>query len=323
MIIGVLLVVFIANGCSAHRSKLFHIGIVSGTDDFLSIADGFKRGMADRGFVEGTTVVYHTRRFNADPIGELNAATALVREKVDLIFTFPTEPSVAAQTATQGTAIPVVFAYAGIEGSTLVESVQNPGGNITGVRFPGPELIARRLELLLEVAPQVKRIWIGYDREYPNTAPALAVLRPLAVAKGVTLVEVAASTMQELCADLETRAGNQDVGVDAIILMPDTFNHSPDAWTRIRGFASDHKVIIAGSFLYTVEQGAVFGNANDLYKVGEQAASQAIAILNGTPAGTLPVLTPNQELWINYRAAQELGLTVPEGVLRMAAQVIR
>jgi len=204
-----------------------------------------------------------------------------------------------------------------------VKSVREPGGNTSGVRFPGPEQISKRLEILLEIAPQVKRVWIGYDKNYLNTAPALEALRPLAASLGVTLVEVPAASIADLEADLSARAASGDVGIDAIILMPDIFNHSPDGWGLISTFAAEHDVILGGSFLYTVEQGAVFGNANDLYKVGEQAAPIADKILRGTPAGTIPVVTPEQELWINYKVAQELGLTVPESLLGMAAEIIR
>ncbi len=311
------------SGCIAETPKVYHVGILSGTDAFLPIADGFKAKMTELGYVEGKNIVYDLQKTNADPAGEQRAARKFVDDKVDLIFTFPTEPSVTAQAATQGTNIPVLFAYAGIEGSTLVKSVREPGGNITGVRFPGPEQISKRLEILLEIAPSVKRVWIGYDKNYPNTAPALAALRPLALSKNVTLVEVPAATMEELKADLEARNKSADIGMDAIILMPDIFNHHPEGWAVISKFAAEHKVPIGGSFLYTVEQGAVFGNANDLDKVGKLAAPLADKILKGTPAGTIPVLTPEQDLWINYKRAQELGLNVSEGMLNRANKILR
>ncbi len=311
------------SGCIAETPRVYHVGILSGTDAFLPIADGFKAKMTELGYVEGKNIVYDLQKTNADPAGEQRAARKFVDDKVDLIFTFPTEPSVTAQAVTQGTNIPVVFAYAGIEGSTLVKSVREPGGSITGVRFPGPEQISKRLEILLEIAPSVKRVWIGYDKNYPNTAPALAALRPLALSKNVTLVEVPAATMEELKADLEARNKSADIGMDAIILMPDIFNHHPDGWAVINKFAAEHKLPLGGSFLYTVEQGAVFGNANDLDNVGALAAPLADKILKGTPAGTIPVVTPEQDMWINYKRAQELGLTVPEELLNTAKEIIR
>lgn len=305
------------------NAKIYKIGILSGTDAFLPIADGFKAKMTELGYAEGKNIVYDIQKTNADPAGEERAAKKFVDDKADLIFTYPTEPTVTAKEVTRGTNIPVVFAYAGVEGSTLVNSVREPGGSITGVRFPGPEQISKRLEILLEIAPSVKRVWIGYDKNYPNTAPALAALRPLALSKNVTLVEVPAATMEELKADIEARNKSADIGMDAIILMPDIFNHHPDGWAVINKFAAEHKLPLGGSFLYTVEQGAVFGNANDLVKVGNLAAPLADKILKGTPAGTIPVVTPEQDLWINYKRAQELGLAVPEDLLNRANKIIR
>src|SRR5204862_2918700 len=122
--------------------------------------------------------------------------------KVDLIFVFPTEVSIAAKKAIQGTNIPVVFAQAFIEQSNLVNSVREPGGNITGVRFPGPDLAIKRLEVLLELAPKAKRLWVPYQKGYPNVPPQLEALRPAAAAAGVTLVEAPFANVTELQADL-------------------------------------------------------------------------------------------------------------------------
>lgn len=299
------------------------VGILSGTDDFLPIADGFKAEMAALGYVEETNIVYRLHQVNADSEALKRNAEQLVKERVDLILAAPTEASVAAQVAARDSNIPVVFAYAGLEGSQLARGVREPGGNVTGVRFPGPEQIAKRLEILLQVAPKVQRIWVGYDRNYPNTHPVLEILRPMAAERHVTLVECSVTNLAEFEAELAARRRMADPGVDAILLMPEAFNHSPKGWAAIRDFSAARDIPIAGSFLYTVEQGAVFGNANDLFTVGRLAASLADRILRGTAAGTLPVVTPEQELWINYQRARELGLDVPLDLLKQARRIIR
>ena len=323
ILIGVLIFALLLSACEAKKHKVYRVGILSGADFFLSVVEGFKSNMTKLGYVENQNIVYNIIKLNADPVGEQKAAKRFVKDNVDLIFSVPTEPSVAAQTATAEKNIPVVFAYAGIEGCDLVKSVREPGGNITGVRFPGPDIIVKRLEILLDLAPRVKRVWIGYDKNYPNTKPALEALRPVALSRKVTLVEVPATTIIELEMDLAMRAKSSDLGIDAIILMPDTFNHSPAGWTVIKNFAVKYKIPLAGSFLYTVEQGAIFGNANDLFKVGELAAPLADKIFKGIPPNKIPVVTPEQDLWINYKVSQELGLTVPDGWLNMATKIIR
>ncbi len=308
------------SGCGAEEPRVYRVGILGG-GLMVAISDGFKAKMTELGYVEGQNVVYD---FPEDQADMQAVAEQFVADKVDLIFTAGSTPAaLTAKAATQGTDVPVVFAYAGIEGNGLVDSVREPGGNITGVRYPGPETISKRLELLLEIAPQVKRVWIGYDKNSSNIAPTLEVLRPTASALGVTLVEVPATTPEELQADLAARNQLSDVGLDGIILMPDGFNYSSDGFAMISKFAGEHRIPLGASSLHMVEQGAVFGLSSDMIKVGELAAPLADKVLQGTPAGTIPVLTPNQDLYINYKVAQELGLNLDEGLLSQAAEIIR
>ena len=311
------------SGCGEKKQKVYRVGILFDAEAFTAIADGFKAKMTELGYVEGKNIVYDSQFTNMDPAESQRLVKKLLDDKVDLIFTFPTPATLVAHAVAQGTDIPVVFAYATTEGSNLIKSVREPGGNITGVRYPGHEMMWKRLEVLLEIAPGVKRVWIGYDIHNPNTSLALETLHQAATSMGVKLVEVPATTLEELKADLAARAASDDLGLDAIILMPDGFNHAPDGFKVLSTFAAEHNVPLGGSFLYTVKAGAVFGNANDLFKVGELAAPLANKILKGIPAGTIPVVTPEQDLWINYKVAKELGLTVPEGFLSMADEIIR
>ncbi len=322
-LLGALGLVLLLTGCRTSQPRMYRVGIICGSEFFLPVVEGFKAKMAEYGYVEGKNITYTIPAPDPRPAEQRRMAEEFVASGVDLILAVPSEPAIEAKQVTQGIDIPVVFAYAGIEDGSLITDSRQPGGNITGVRFPGPEQIAKRLEILVEIVPQARRVWIGYQRDYPNTEPALAALRPLASSLNVTLVEVPALTVEELRADLAARAAAEDIGIDAIILMPDILNHSPEGWAEIKTFAREHKVPIGGSFLYTVEEGALFGNCNDLFKVGELAAVPADKILRGTPAGTIPVLTPNDELYVNLRVAQDLGIQIPDHLLAQAVQVVR
>jgi putative ABC transport system substrate-binding protein len=318
------IIALLLNGC-AQKPKVYHVGILTAGENFMAMGDGFKAKMTSLGYIEGQNIIYETRVASATAGNDeiLPLAKELVDAKVDLIFSFPAPPVIAANTATQGTNIPVVFSYYQIEGSNLVKSVREPGGNMTGVRYPGPELMSRRLELLLQIAPQVKRIWIGYDKNGPNTTIALDVLRPAAQKAGVTLVEVPVTKMDELAADLAARETSSDIGIDAIFTMPDSFNVSTEGFAMFSKFAADHKLPLAGGIASQIENGALFINGTDSKKLGELAASLADKILKGSQAGTLPVITPEQTLVINYKLAQTLGLTVPDGLLKMADKIIK
>jgi putative ABC transport system substrate-binding protein len=227
------------SGCASLQTpKVYHVGILSDGGNFAAIGDGFKAKMTALGYIEGQNIVYDMQNANANPADEQRLAKHLADSKVDLIFTFPAPPTTAAYEATQGTNIPVVFAYFQVEGSGLVKSVREPGGNMTGVRYPGTELMTRRIELLHAIAPQVKRVWIGYDKKGVNIPVALEALRPAAAQAGITLVEVPATTQEELAADLAARAASADLGLDAILTMPDSFNTSPAGFAVLSKLAS-------------------------------------------------------------------------------------
>lgn len=308
---------------SAPQAKVYHVGIMSTNASFADIGNGFKAKMTELGYIQDKNIIYVETALSVDPVELQRMAKQLVDAKVDLIVTFPAQPTVAAKVVTQSTTIPVVFAYMQIEGSNVVNSVREPGGNMTGVRYPGPELITQRLSLLLQMAPKVKRIWIGYNKNGPNIAAALEALRPAATQAGVTLVEAPATTLDDIKADLAARANSADPGMDAIMGMPDEFNTSPAGFAVLSKFAADHKIPIAGGLASQANQGALFINGTDFKNVGALAATLADKILRGTQAGTVPVVTPEQILIINYKVAQQLVLTVPDGLLRLANQIIK
>jgi putative tryptophan/tyrosine transport system substrate-binding protein len=310
------------SACGASKPKMYRVGILTDNANFAAIGIGFKAKMTELGYAEGKNIVYIEQPISSDPAELPSQAKALVDQKVDLIFAYPAPETAVAYKATQGTNIPVVCAYAQLDGTNMIKSVREPGGNLTGVRYPGPETVSKRLEIMLEIAPTVKRVWIGYDKKGPNTSIALGALRPLASSKGVTLVEVPATVKADLAADLAARANLVDIGVDAIIIMPDDFNASPDGFAVLSKFAADHKIPLAGGLPTMIQKGAVFANGPDLATIGKLAAASADNVLKGTPPGTIPVVTPDQNLYINNLTAQALGLTVPDGLLAQAIQII-
>jgi putative ABC transport system substrate-binding protein len=303
------------------KEKIYRVGIMSGSEAFVHMSDGFKEEMAKLGYVEGKNISYDLR--DAGPDKEQQVATEIIGQNVDLIFAFPTEPAVAAKAAAKSTDIPVVFALAGIEGTGLVESLQRPGGNITGVRFPSPESTCKRLELLRELVPYAKRVWIIHDPNYPLTGPSLEMLRPAARSLGITLLETPAHNLEDVRKALQEKTDSGDIDIDAILIMPEVLTQTPDGFGAILEFANKHNVPIAGAMDYTTDRGALFNQAPDVIEMGRQAATLVDKILKGTPAGSIPVMTPVLYFRLNYKAIQRLGLNVNEGLLGMADEIIR
>jgi putative ABC transport system substrate-binding protein len=314
------------SGCGGVQAdtKVYRVGILSGLDYFADTTDAFKAGMTELGYVEGQNIVYDVQKTNVDMAAYKNIAKKFVADKVDLIFVFPTEATGEVKAATQGTNIPVVSAHIFTEGTGLVKSVREPGGNMTGVRFPVPDVVLKCFEVLHEIASQAKRMLVPYQRNSPVVPSQLEALRTAASAAGVTLVEAPADNAAELETLLRAQAKSADLGYDAILCIAEPLMTAPDSLGVVAKFSAERKLPIGGCLLMAPEgYEALVTAVPDNVDVGKRAASLADKVLRGTPAGTLPVLSPEPILRINYKMAQELGLAVPEGLLRQADEVIR
>lgn len=309
-------------GCSKQTpaEPVYSIGIVSGFDAFAEISRGFKEQMTTLGYIEGQNVVYDVQSVDPSVARDKQVIENFIAQDVDLLFTFPTEASLWAKSLTRETDIPIVFAMAGVEGNDLIDRMHQPGEHITGVRYQGPDLIVKRFELLRELVPTLQTVWTVYDPNYPTNAAAIQMLRQAVAAADVTLEEALVTSLDEIRADLEARAASGAPRMDGIVIMPDPISQTPAGWDLIVQFATEHMIPISGGGSGTQ---AVLNYSPDLFEMGRQAASLADKILQGTPAGSIMVVTPPSHLQLNYKLAQELGLTVPEGLLSRADEIIR
>lgn len=324
LMVLVMTLALILSACGAQQPpKVYRVGVLSGLDFVANITDGFKAGMAELGYVEGENVVYDVQRTNIDFEAYRRILQGFVDDDVDLILAFPSEAALEAKAATAGTDIPVIFAFAQIEGIGLINSIREPGGNITGVRLPGPELAVKRFEIMREIAPDAKRILIPYLAGYPIVPPQLEMLRPAATATGVTLIEMPVASPAELEAALNAQVTGSDPGVDAILQMVDPVAVTPETFVVLSKFASEYGLPIGGATMSVDGYESLFGLNADNDDVGRQAAPLADKILKGAPAGTIPVISPQPLLVVNYRAAQNSGVTLPAGLLSQANAVIR
>ena len=322
ILVGVVVISLLLSGC-AQKPKVYRVGILAGLEVFYTTVDGFKTKMTELGYVEGKNIVYDLQKTKAEPAVEKTILQKFVTDKVDVILVFPSEQAVLAKEATQGTKVPVVFCQTNIAGTGLVQSVREPGGNITGVRYPGPDLAVKRFEILHELVPQAKRMLLPYQKGYPIIASQLEILRPAAATAGVTLVEAPADNAAELETLLQARAKSADVGVDAILMLVDPLAVTPDAFAVMGKFASEHKLPIGGALMSAGGYDSIFGVNVQNVAVGKQAAPLLDKIFKGTPAGTIPVVSAENYFQFNYKAAQALGLKVPEGLLGQANEIIR
>lgn len=306
------------------QGKTFRVGILSGLNLFSGIADSFKKELTTLGYIEGKNIMYDLQKTNFEPEKEKQILAKFVTDKVDLIFGFNTEVALEAKQAAQGTNIPVVFANAFTEGNNLIDSVKKPGGNITGVRYPNLDVAVRRLEVLHEILPNAKRIWLPYQKGYPSAPAELEAVRPYAQKLGVTLIEFPAENIAALEAELAKRAANQDMGFDAVLFIPESLSTTKASFAVVAKYTRSRKIPVGGSSVALDDAySPVFAVTIDNAEIGKLAARQADKVFRGINAGTVPVVSPEQYLRLYAKVANELKITFSEGLMGKANEVVR
>jgi putative tryptophan/tyrosine transport system substrate-binding protein len=282
---------------------------------FAPWAAAFVARMRELGWVEGRTVAIEYRWSEGRPERYAEIAAEFVRLKVDVILTVGSAVPIVKQATTT---IPIVFAVA-IDpvGSGLVASLAKPGGNVTGLSIQANELAGKRLELLREVVPQLRRLAIMFNAD--NTQPVLEMGETQAEARrlGLEITPIAirrADDIPPAFQDLRTKADAVYVAVDQLIVA----NRA-----RILTFALDERLPTIFSERDFVKAGALMSYGPSYSDLFWHSADYVDKILHGTKPGDIPVEQPTKfELVINLTTAKTLGLTIPKPFLVRADEVI-
>ena len=331
LLVMALLFGLFVSSCGAGEEEPYRVGILAGLGDLLApIEESFKADMADLGYIEGENIIYDRQATDFDIAAYQSIAQQFVADEVDLIFVYPTEAVIEAQNAVAGTDIPVLFTFASVQGLGIIDSVQTPGNNTTGVRFPAIDIAVLRYEMLHDILPDMDQLLVPYQDGLPIMQPQLEALRPIAEADGVTLIELPATNPGEIAAYLQEHGAAGDLDdVDAILMMVDSLSSLPPSYSVLVEFARPRNLPIAGTY---VELGTedpaddyptIFGVNIDGPTSGELAAPLADKILQGTDAGTIPVVSPEPFIEIDYKMIQALGLEIPDSLLARADEVYR
>jgi putative ABC transport system substrate-binding protein len=277
---------------------------------------GFKQGMTDLGYVEGENINY-IYGGPTDSIDKLDGvAQDLVKADVDLILSISTPATLAAKNATADNDIPVVFVpLTDPVGAGVVNSLTDPGGNITGVTFGLQEV--RRLEWLKKIAPNVTRVYIIYNPNDGSAQLALKTVNETAPGLGLEIVTKKAAAPEDITAAL----ANLPEDVDAIYVLPDSQTEAQ--WEEILAAANAHNLPTSVANVNRVKDGALFTFAMKLDLAGQQAAGLADQILKGIAPSDLPVEMTEFFLALNLKEAQAIGLDIPDEILSQADTIIR
>ena len=307
LLVGLAAVTVSASYADEPPTRVFHIGIVSGTPRSRPEHVAFEDRLRELGYVEGRNLTIDF--VQDDDLDRLAAAVgALARRGVDVIIGGGCEALFKAAIIA-APSIPFVFRTVDFDplAKGYIASLAHPGGNLTGVVFQQPELIAKRLDLLTQAVPHIARIVLLYDMEGEDQ-------REAATRAASTLgIPLEAIELRNPPYDYEhALTGTDGARGDALMMTTSGFNR-PAAGAEA---ALRHRLPAIGTQRQWVEAGFLMSygpNQTDMFRL---SADYVDKILKGAKPAELPVQQPTKfELIVNLKTAKALGLTLPLSLL--------
>jgi putative tryptophan/tyrosine transport system substrate-binding protein len=304
---------------SAQQAKIWRIGVLETSALALNTAnmEAFLGGLRELGYAKGRNLVIDYR--SADGVAERFAqfAAELVHQNCDLILTRGTPAVLAAKNAT--TVIPIVMAASGAPvGVGAVASLAQSGNNVTGLSAFTTELEAKRVEILHEILPDLKRLAALYNMSNPISPTRWESLKGSAQSLHIEPQLLDVRKMEDLESAFDSAAQQH---ADALVVENDGLIHANRR--LITGLAIKHKIPAMYATRELVDEGGLLSYSVDYTHLYFRAAAFVDKIFKGTKPSDLPVEQPTKfDLVANLKAAKSIGLTLSESFLLRADKVI-
>ena len=302
----------------AQTASVRRVGVVFYGGSWEPSVESLREGLKAAGLEEGRHVALLVRDTKGDAAAMEAAARALERdEKVDVIVAITTTAALAVKRAT--VAAPIVFtAGANPVAVGLVDSIAAPGGRLTGFHFVTNDLTAKRLEILREIVPKLRRVVTFYDPRNRSAVLALAAAREAAHKLGIDVVAQQVTSPEDIRNRLHTLAAAE---AEAYFFISTPIVNAHEA--LIVGAALALRLPAMVLRVDGVRTGALAGYGPDYRQYGLRLASYVARILAGSPPRDLPVESVDQPaLAINLKTAKAIGLDIPPALLLRADEVI-
>jgi putative ABC transport system substrate-binding protein len=298
------------------------VGILAeGTRDPSRASPSLKRfedGLREHGYVPGTNVALEIRfaEHRLDRLGEL--AAELVRLRVDVVVAFSERGAMAVKQAT--TTIPIVMVL-GVDPvrQGLIDTLARPGRNVTGLTVdPGPEIIAKRLQLLREIVPGARTIALLTEALPEGKTERFGPLEAAAQRSGVSLMRLEVRRPEDLARTFTAISTS-----DARAVLVSGASMLYFARREVSALALKHRLPAIYPLRDYVEAGGLISYGVDFHDLSRRAAGYVARILTGAKPGDLPVEQPTKfELIVNFSTAKALGLVIPQSILLQVDHVI-
>jgi putative tryptophan/tyrosine transport system substrate-binding protein len=271
----------------------------------------FTERLRELGWTEGRDVAieYHWSEGRPERVAEI--AAELVQKKVHVIVTYGAAVATLKQATTS---IPIVLIAYDPVGSGFVASLSRPGGNVTGLSLQAPERAGKRLELLRQLVPGLRRLAILFDASYLATVLEKDNVQTVARHLGLEVEPFETRRAEDIAPAFDALKGH----TDALYVAGNSANVA-----RIASLALSMRLPTTFEFAVPVRAGGLMSYGPDLADLYRRAADFVDKILRGAKPGELPIEQPTKfNLAINLRTAEALGLSVPPILLATADEVI-
>jgi putative ABC transport system substrate-binding protein len=301
---------------SAFSQNSMRVGLLGPDEEprFSQIAEGLRTGLREQGNASARIEIVEVRV----PRGDDTARTTLEKlpsERLAVLFAIGS--NLARRARHHSASLPIVFITPGDPvGAGLVQSLARPGGNMTALTFEYPELSAKRLEMLRELAPGLRRVLVLYDPRDSSPRQGTDAARAAAGTLGLTLVEVPVRNRTDIDEGLKKLDH-----VDALLGIPGgaTTGHYE---AIIAAANARRRPTIFFTHSPSTQDALLTYGASDT-EVARQAARAILKVLEGANAGDLPVERPAKlTLVVNMRTARALGLAIPPSMMLRADRII-
>ena len=274
------------------------------------------RRLGELGWVVGRDVVVEYRYAEGSLDRGREAAAEFARMKVDVILVSGDPQALAAKRAT--VTIPIVVASVGDPvGNGLIESLAHPGGNITGMSLALSETAGKRLELLREVVPSLKRVAIFGNSGNPMVATERNAAIAAAHALGFDTIISGVQTVEDIAPTIESLKGN----ADALYVCEDPFTVFNGAMINAAALAAQLPTMRL--YRISTEQGGLVSYGPDVFDLLRRAIELVDKILRGAKPADIPFEQPTKfDLVVNLKTAKALGLTIPDKLIALANDVV-
>ncbi|MGD8108960.1 ABC transporter substrate-binding protein [Vibrio sp. TRT 17S01] len=274
---------------------------------------GLVEGLKAKGYEQGKNLEFDYKTAQGNPAIAVQIARQYVGEKPDVLVGIATPTAQALVSATR--TIPVVFtAVTDPVGAKLVKTMKEPGKNVTGLSDLSP--VKQHVELIKEIFPNVKSIGVVFNPGEANAVTLVELLKTSAKEQGIKVVEATALKSADV------QSATQAIAAKSDVIYAPTDNTVASAIEGMIVAANQAKTPVLGGATSYVEKGAIASLGFDYYQVGVQTADYVAAILEGAEPGTLDVkVAQGSDLVVNKKAAEKLGIALPESVLARATSV--